>query len=282
MPGTELLEPVALRPPVLTEDMVFGTLNTHWGQAELGALMRPDGRPPDVLALQEVTGTEHDVVEQLGAVGLSLAGYAPELGLAVAISEKSGIQLSPGSEPRSVVMRRRGPIARSRRWLPRTDNRQQLRARGVLAVELITPEGRQLTAVTAHPAPPYKPFARRRQVMRLGEELQDAFYAGKRLLVGVDLNRVRGRGRVDERMEARAGLTRTHIQEPTWHSEGLVAKATKAIMGSPLAGFFDAILFRGKGLESVGNTRAVPVPRTDHKAVLQHFRITEETPFPQD
>jgi endonuclease/exonuclease/phosphatase family metal-dependent hydrolase len=253
------------------------TVNTYFGRAviEDGGLEAVAGA--DVLLMQELFNpTAYGLEPTLHKLGFELLGAGGHFGLGIALRSDSAF-VRRSNPVRSAVLDQVGSIERklTARF---TTHPLEYSDFGVLAAQLETPGGGQLTIATTH-LPVVTSFRQRtRFLSQLPAELADPYYDGTLVLSG-DMNHYPGPKRADLTFRRAAGLTAVDLaDEITWPSRRTSPWANR--LTRLLGGQLDDILYRGDGLEFV-DKRVLDVS-SDHRAVVATFAISSGLAHPAD
>lgn len=260
----------------MSENLItFATANTH----ESRMLKHPDGLEPfvekntDVILLQEVLGIKSsDLENRLSDSGFRLVGYDTDLGLAIAVSNDSNIEVVQGKTDSTLIHK----TTATEKALRLFQNTHRLRERGMLGVGLIEPTGHEFMAVTTHPIVFIRAISRYKQIKALGQALNYPVYKNERVVIGGDMNHYPSPRAVDISFQQEAGLSRVLLDRSTWCIEGSrhewMARIGSLVTGKAMADFdaeLDTILYRG--LTAVDSS--VIDIESDHRAIVARLKI---------
>lgn len=250
----------------MSEKITVATANTHMGQAvrEVGGLGLLGN--VDILLLQEVNLPTPQLERRIDKeLGLNLAAFSQEFGLAIAVNPDYDI-----SPPWAETLQPRGPIGRKLLekggFMPTSQFRT--RARGFLSVTVDTVQDNQLNVVTAHPTVPLKYRSRQRQISNMM-----GYFSGVQgpVLAGADYNYWPKPNRADRQTQSLAHFNAVELDGPTFN----MSRTRYAIVGSALGklginpnGQLDAMLYRGNIRPT--EVKLVDIP-SDHKAIVATF-----------
>jgi len=229
------------------------TANTHYNDAIATPEHIKDFAGTDILLLQEVLKIDRAQVEEnLGGIGLKLAAYDAEAGLAVAVSDKFRVKGSQSYEiqPRS----RLADKAEKLGFNPR------LRKRSLLVAHLEDEAGNEIAAATGHPIVFVRFFQRIKQVKAISKVLTDHYPLGN-IIFGADKNHYPGPRKVDLAMAAASGLKYIALKAPTVFLNETKHKYLKLLRVKDAQ--LDALMTRGfKEIQS----RILKI-HSDHRAI---------------
>lgn len=257
------------------EQITIATANTHFGDViRVDRGLDPLKKlKPDILLLQEVINPTAELKRQLGKANYTLVHTAGEFGLAMALRVDSGLRIA--SEPaRTIKLQQMAAIERNlaQRFAKRPHGMNE---HGMQTVKFKTKDGHLITAVNTRVTVPSNHIARRRQVAKIGKELEGAYYTGL-LILGGDMNHFPGPQQIDKDMYRKAGLRQVDLSnEPTWRARNSkLYRAIARVRRQSLEDLYaqlDALLYRGEELE-LDHVEVVDTV-SDHRAIIARFQL---------
>ncbi|HEX4662356.1 MAG TPA: endonuclease/exonuclease/phosphatase family protein [Candidatus Saccharimonadales bacterium] len=257
----------------------LATANTHFADM----IRASDGLKPlqgvDILTFQEVIDREgYNLEAILAQAGFTLIHVATRFGLAIAIRSNLKLKFVPGSM-REYRLQKMGLV--ERRLVQRSakpSQPQQYTERGLIAAKFVMQNGQELIVATTHPVVPIMPHARRAQIIRIGQLLDESYFDGQLILSG-DMNHYPKPRPIDKKMRHEARLLAVDLNnEPTWYARGskqekylqLVAYLQRRQI-EDFNGQHDTILYRGGKIKPVSVKVADIV--SDHRAIIARFSL---------